>query len=141
MTQTTEYGSLREKIAAEKAEREARYAEYERIYGEAWQAGVTAAEFHTPTPMIVSGYEDQPVMDGTCGFGWVNVRPGNSGFARWLVKTGRGRKAYEGGIQVWISAYGQSYERKTEHARAMAAYLSEQPLLDGLRIYGTGRQD
>lgn len=135
----TQYDTLRERIAAEKAERQQRYAEYQRIYDNAVVAGRHAGQAHTPTPMIVSGYEDQPVMDGPCGFGWVSIRPGNSAFARWLTKQGYARKAYEGGVHIWISGYGQSYERKVAHAQAMAEVFRTH--FPELRIYGTGRLD
>lgn len=137
----TEYGSLREKIAAEKAERLARYDEYERIWTEAVTAGLQAGYDVVPTPMVVRGYESTPVMDGMCGFAWVSVRPGNSAFARWLVKTGRGRSAYGGGIQVWISAHSQSYTRKHAHASAMVDVFRSEPLLSGVRFFADGRLD
>lgn len=138
MTQT-EYGSLREKIAAEKAERLARYERYAEVYANAQTAGLQAGYDVVPTPMVVSGYESQPVMDGMCGFAWVSIRPGNSAFARWLVKQGYARKAYNGGVQVWISAHNQSITRKYAHASAMADVLRAE--FPDLKIYADERLD
>ena len=46
-----EYGSLREKIAAESKARKARYAEFEAVFNEANRAGFAAAEAMTPAAM------------------------------------------------------------------------------------------
>ena len=137
----TEYATLREKIAAEKAERAERYAAFENLFAQAHEAGMTAGRECVPVPMIVSGYENQPVMDGPCGFAWVNVRPGNSSFAIWLVKTGRARKAYGGGVQIWVRYFDQSYTRKSEYADAMADVFRSSPLTENLRIYAASRLD
>ena len=119
------YTSLREKISAEKAERQARYTQFETIYADAWMAGVEAATAHKPRPMIISdgtGRVVDYVPDGMCGFAWVRV-PGNTSFGKWLAKHKGARPGYPKGLEVWIGDYEQSYERKAAHARAMAAYL------------------
>jgi hypothetical protein len=134
-----------------KAVRDARHG---ALWRRAWAAGVAAAEAHTPTPMtvveranpladimggdpgpVVRQYE--PVADGVCGFAWVTIHPGNSSFARWLTKQDLARPHYRGGVQVWISAYNQSYERKSVHAQAMAEALRE----EGVQAYSGGRLD
>lgn len=127
----------------------ARERAHNNLFVEAWKRGVEAATAHTPTPMIVQERanplddtspvirEYAPVRDGVCGFASVIVRPGNSSFARWLVATGKGRKHYRGGINIWISDYNQSYERKTAHANAMAAYLREHDI----KAYADSRLD
>jgi hypothetical protein len=117
--------TLREKIAADKVERAARYAEFEKLYLNAWLAGREAARNCKPRPMIVTneiGDWLDIVDDGMCGFGWVNV-PGNTSFGKWLKKNNRARPDYPTGLSIWISDYGQSYEHKAAHAGAMAAYL------------------
>lgn len=119
------HSSLRQKIAADKVERQARYAEYDRLFLEAWLAGREAARNCRPLPMVVSNYEGDVldvVDDGMCGFAWINV-PGNTSFGKWLKKTNKARPDYPTGLSVWISDYGQSYERKAAHAGAMATYL------------------
>lgn len=117
------YATLREKISAEKAARATRNEGFARLYADAWAAGQAAVIATIPTPMNVI---DQArgivyhVPDGACGFAWVNVLGGNSAFARWLVKNGYARKSYDGGVDIWISAYNQSIDRKAAHAGAMA---------------------
>jgi hypothetical protein len=144
-----EYGSLREKIAAEKGERSARYAKFAEVYGEANRAGFAAGEAAKPVPMMVSQLSN-PLDDnslpkamwhapeGVCGFAWVNVSPGNCSFAKWLVKNKLARKAYHGGVDIWISAHNQSMERKEAHARVMAAILKEKL---GVSAYASSRMD
>jgi DNA-directed RNA polymerase subunit N (RpoN/RPB10) len=115
------------------------------LYVRALQAGREAGDNARPTPMhvvqedgmgnVIKRYE--PVMDGVCGFGWVNIRPGNCSFANWLKKRGHARRSYSGGVDIWISDYGQSYERKVAHARAMAQVFTDA----GITAYGTGRVD
>lgn len=119
------YNSLREKIRAEKAEREARYQEYATHWDAAWKEGMRAASEAKPRPMLVmdgDGNQVDYVPDGPCGFAWLNV-PGNTSFGRWLKKAGMARPDYPTGLSVWISAYEQSHDRKAAHAYAMARYL------------------
>ncbi len=122
-----EYKTLREKIAAEKTEREARYSEFARLLSEAWEKGREAALAAIPNPMVVTTAEGEVVdvvHDGPCGFAWVNV-PGNTSFGRWLKKNNLARPDYPSGLSIWISDYNQSYERKSAHAGAMVHYLTE----------------
>ena len=142
------YASLREKIAAEKAERLDRYAKFEQAYTKAQSAGGAAGNAATPTPMVVGqpttlfgGEIDRTkpmyhVPEGACGFAWVKVMDGNSSFARWLVKNKLARKAYGRGVEIWISAHGQSIERKQAHARAMAEVLRAEL---GVKCYADSR--
>jgi hypothetical protein len=90
------------------------------LYATANAEGVKAATAMVPNPMIVQGYENDPIMDGVCGFAWVTIRPGTSRFAKWLVQNDLASKAYGGGVQIWIGAYNQSMQKKEAHARAMA---------------------
>lgn len=120
-----EYKTLREKISAEKAEREQRYAQFAALWRKAWELGEQAAIAHKPRTMVVSdsdGTVVDVVQEGMCGFAWLNV-PGNTSFGKWLKKQGIARPDYPAGLCVWISSYSQSYERKVAHAVAMAQYL------------------
>lgn len=122
----TQYGSLREKIAAETAARKSRYAEFETLYAAAEAAGNAAGNAATPQAMTVIGHgESYFVADGACGFAWVIVRPATSSFGRWLIRTGKGRKAYEGGVQIWVDGYRQSMQRKEAHAAAFTKVLRD----------------
>ena len=152
-TATPEFATLREKIAYEKAERLARYKAFEALYEEAAKAGRVAGLAAIPPVMIVgspstplgNGIDpSKPIYvehEGPCGFAWVKVNPGTSSFAKWLVKTGRGRAAYPKGVQVWISGFGQSLARKEACAQAMAEVFNASPLLAGVRIYAGSRMD
>ena len=120
-----EFKTLREKIAAEKKERQERYARFEELFSTAWQLGMNAANSCVPAPMIVTdvrGNQIDYVRDGVCGFAWVSFS-GNTSFGKWLAKHKKVRKGYPKGLELSIQAYEQSYERKASHARAMAAYL------------------
>lgn len=141
-----EYASLREKIAAESAARRLRYANFEQMLVKACDAGLAAGQAASPNPMTV--YEADPisgqpcgkswyVSEGACGFAWVTIYPGNSSFAKWLVKNGHARAAYRGGVQIWISEHGQSIERKSAHADAMAKVFREA----GHKAYAGSRLD
>ncbi len=117
------------------------------IYVEAYEAGVQAANSIQPRPMIVQqvGLDDQPfpgtepeiVWDGLCGFAWVVIKPARGPFVNYLKKRGVGDKHYEGGWNIWISEYNQSYERKEAHADAMAEIFRKH----GLNAYAGSRLD
>lgn len=147
-----EYGSLREKIAAESAGRKAKYAAFEAAYGKAVAAGQAAGEAAKPRAMMVVEHSNpldanslpkrmwhEP--EGMCGFAWVNVSPGNAPFANWLKKQKLARKAYGGGVDIWISDFGQSVERKEACANAMAKVLKEELGSNSLSIYASSRLD
>ena len=111
--------------------------EFQKIWDDAVDAGREAGEKVVPAPMVVSGgYE--PVMDGVCGFAWVNIKPGTSAFAKWLKKQGFARSdSYYGGVTVWISDYGQSMTRKEAYAREMARVFCDA----GFKAYPASRMD
>jgi hypothetical protein len=120
---TKQFTSLREKIAHEKAERALRYEQFQALFAIAQAKGIQAGNDAIPTPMIVMDSMGTPIErvdSGACGFAWVNVRPGNSSFAKWLVANKLARRSYYGGVEIWISAHGQSWERKCANAGAMA---------------------
>ncbi len=123
---------------------------YLAAYREANAVGYAAGVAKAPRPMVV-GQPTDPlgndidfskttyfVPDGVCGFAWVNVKPGTSSFAKFLVKRKLGSPdSYYGGVTIWISEHGQSYERKLAHASAMATVLRRY----GVKAYASGRLD
>lgn len=122
--------------------------DYAALYAAADAAGKQAADAAVPTPIVV-GEETSPfsgtldyskptyfVSEGLCGFAWVSFK-GNTGFGRWAKKTGKAKPAYGGGLQVWISGYGQSITRKEAYAQAFAAVLREA----GVTAYAGSRLD
>lgn len=146
---TKQFKTLREKIAYDNVERLKRYAAWDKLWHEASAAGYAAGDHMTPRPMLVGHAagitgnaidHNKPVhyvSEGLCGFAWVNVKGANKGFGAWLLKTGKARKGYYGGAEIWIHAHNQSYERKMKHAEALAHVLKEA----GVECYASGRLD
>jgi hypothetical protein len=107
------------------------------VFSTAHSAGLKAARETTPTPMIVQEHENMlddhyPVKksylvpSGVCGFAWINVTPGTSSFAKWLVANGYAqRSSYYGGVTVNTPReFGQGMERKEAYAHAFAKVLN-----------------
>jgi len=124
--------------------------EYEALFNKAHLAGLHAGDSVAVAPMYVVEHTNPlddnspikkvypPVMDGVCGFAWVNVRPGTSTFARWLRKTNKGRTdSYAGGVTIWVGHYNQSMTRKEAYARAFAEVLRSA----GITAYSNSRMD
>ena len=121
---------------------------YARLFAEARQCGLDAGNKSSPRPMVVSegnfdgtpkaGGQSWYVSEGVCGFAWVKVRPGNCSFAKWLVKSKNGRKSYSGGVDIWISDFNQSMERKAACAEVMAKFFRDNL---GLVAYADSRMD
>lgn len=105
------------------------------------------ADCPAPTPMIV-GTPTTPlgndvdmtkqvwyVADGVCGFAYVVLENGRTGFAQWLLKNGLGNKWWSGGRTkgVVVNTYprfgfaepGQSYEKSKFVAGKVAARLRD----------------
>jgi hypothetical protein len=121
---------------------------FQLLFAQADAAGKAAAESAVPAPMIV-GEETAPfngvidytkptyfVSEGLCGFAWVSFK-GNTAFGRWAKKTGKATKAYGGGLQIWVSSYGQSVTRKEAYAQAFATVLRDA----GIEAYAGSRLD
>jgi len=174
-----EFNSLREKIAAEKAEKMTNHERWFALLTEAVEAGYAAGAGVTPTPMVVGtpknllgsltggddgGFDTEKplyyVSEGACGFGWValHAKAGTEGrrFVNYLTGTakparpdldpkialgefGKAGKAYGGGHDIWVWAFGQSVDRKQKAASAAAAVLNAG--IEGLSAYGQSRLD
>lgn len=117
------------------------------LVAQAEAAGRKAGEAVVPTPMIVGtaiGLSDRIdpskpqyyVEDGVCGFAWIMFK-GNTPFGRWMKKMGKAKPAYPNGLQVWVSEFGQSMQRKEAYARAYAAVLRAA----GIDAYANSRMD
>lgn len=127
----------------------ARKKDWQRLHEIAHEAGMAAGKSHTPTPMRVVERanpldRNSPIVtdygietEGLCGFAWVVIRPATSSFARWLKQRGIGRTGYGGGTHIWVSEFGQSYERKEQYARAYAQVIKDA----GLTAYWDSRLD
>jgi hypothetical protein len=102
------------------------------------------------------------VPDGPCGFAWVKVvtsmksfrgtnynRSLNGQFANWLKAqaktTGRryneillpDKTAYNGGVDIWVSGFNQSIQKKETYAAAFAGALNAV----GIVAYSDSRMD
>lgn len=132
------------------------------LFKQAEEAAMAAGKGITPEPMVVveriNPFDDNsaivkqyaPIMDGMCGFAYINFVPGTSKIARaakkrygasrdddWRTgrrmdrsfaeKVGIGEvfKRYYGGLQASVWAFGQSYERKVAFARAYCQVFAD----------------
>jgi hypothetical protein len=102
------------------------------------------------------------VADGPCGFAWIKIptrraRPTDKGynatlnvqFANWLKAQGKvqGRRndemlfpertSYTGGVDIWVSGFGQSVQKKEAYAAAFAGVLNAA----GITAYADSRLD
>lgn len=98
---------------------------HQELYQEADEAGMAAATDCNPEPMVVLGGSKRYVVDdGPCGFAWINIRPGTSSFAKWLVSNDIARKRPRGGgVDIWVSEFNQSVTYKETYAQAFAKSL------------------
>jgi hypothetical protein len=162
--------TVRDRIRREKDEKLVRQRQWCGILREAIATGRAAGEQATPTPMIVyeanldgsprqGGKVYEPVMDGVCGFAWVELYPHDTDtrrFVNWLIGKqapaapdcdpaailgdfGRAGKKYGTGYDIWIYAFNQSMTRKDCAARAIAEKLRQ--AVPGLKAYANSRMD
>lgn len=106
--------------------------DWEPIWQKAYEAGVAAGQGHEPKPMgVVDTLSGQNwiVSEGVCGFAEIKVK-GNTSFGRWAKKHAGFKKGYPQGLYFWVSAFGQSYERKVAFAKAAVAVLNENGIDD-----------
>ena len=147
---TYQYATLREKIAAEKAERAVRYEQFAEWLKEAHSAGMVAGIGAEVEPMVVQQHMNMldaasPVAKsyfvegGVCGFAWITVRPANSSFALWAKKNSGDRwsKDYYGGLSLHVHEFGQSMQRKQAYAHAYVDVLCGH----GIKAYAHSRMD
>ncbi len=111
--------------------------------------GLQAGKNALPEPMVVRDTQSDKnwyVPEGPCGFAWVEFK-GNTKFARTVKEMFSGNErngavmygnAYPSGKHLWITAFGQSYDRKSAMAGAMARLLKERGYDD---VYAGGRLD
>ncbi len=107
------------------------------------KAGMKAAEECNPQMIEIVGHSYEPFP--ICGFAWVNFKPATTRFVRWLKKQGIASKAYQGGASMWVSKFGQSYDRKNAYAIAFAQVIRQELVETGhepaLKVYAGSRLD
>lgn len=117
------------------------------IYREAYEAGLIAGkEVGVPKFVVGSaiGLSDAIdfskktyILEGLCGFAWVNISPARGAFVNWLKAQEIGSKGYYGGYEIWVREFGQSVDRKAAFAGAFAKVLNKY----GIDAYGQSRLD
>lgn len=137
-------GYVKDKIRAAKEQR----LLVEQHLTEAIAAGCAAGLGNTPDPMVVvdsATGQRWDVSGGACGFAWVNV-PLNTALGKAILRryeNTRGEifsahKGYGGGVDLWVSGFGQSIDRKEAAAGAVARYLSSKGYQ---KVYAHSRLD
>ncbi len=117
------------------------------IYREAYEAGLNAGK-DADTPKFIVGdaiglsneidfSKKTYILDGLCGFAWVNISPARGAFVNWLKTQGIGSKGYYGGYEIWVREFGQSVDRKSAFAGAFAEVLNKY----GITAYTGSRLD
>jgi hypothetical protein len=117
------------------------------IYNEAYAAGIKAGN-EVGVPKFIVGdaiglsqeidySKPTYVLDGLCGFAWVDIFPARGSFVTFLKSQGIGDKNYKSGYGIWIKEFGQSVDRKYAFAQAFAEVLTKY----GIRAYAGSRLD
>ncbi len=114
------------------------------IHKVAQSAGLEAGMNALPEPMTVTESDlmgnpigrSWTVSEGACGFAWVTFA-GNTAWGKWAKAQGIASKGYPKGLQIWVSEFNQSVERKEACAQAYAKVLREH----GIEAYAHSRLD
>jgi hypothetical protein len=128
---------------------------FQEIWDEAVKAGRDAVAKLSVVPMVVQEHKNmlddsspvvysEVVMDGCCGFAWINIRPASKAgrndcpFVTWCRAHGIGRyDDYAKCWNIWISDYNQSMQKKETYADAVANVLYK----NGIKAYSGSRMD
>lgn len=118
------------------------------IYREAYEAGLEAGKAVVLPKFIVGdavGLSNEIdyskptyVLNGLCGFAWINIKPARGKFVTWLKENKIGSTdSYYGGYTIWVHEFGQSVDQKSAFADAFAKVLND----NGITAYGASRLD
>ena len=109
------------------------------IHLKANEAGKKAVAALKVEPMYVSdGRTTYYIQDGACGFGWVEVRPGNCRYSNFLKMMEIGSYSnYHRAVMFWCREYGQSVQKKAAYVEAYAKVLRHY----GINAWGHSRLD
>jgi hypothetical protein len=106
---------------------------YEEVYRRAHAAGLAAQDAVMPKPMVVTANfgNSEEIHDVIYEFGsaYVAVQDARTGFARWLVRSGHGRRAIRGGAIAPAPNVGGSFDKAQAYAEAFAAVLRESEIV------------
>ncbi len=87
------------------------------------QAGKEAITQCVPTPMKIEGCP--VIFEGACGGAYIRIPDARTGFARWVIKAGKGCRHYKSGAQVFAYQDNQSADQAAAYARAFATVLHQ----------------
>jgi hypothetical protein len=123
------FGSLRERIAFEKAERAKLRAKFAQDMEAAWIHADAVARAMQPTPMVVHNPATgavHVVPDGVCGFAHVTIRPRTCKLARFAIEElGWRSNSWHKRAELSIQEFGQSLARKEKLAEEFAKKMNE----------------
>jgi hypothetical protein len=88
-----------------------------------------------PTPMLLENYGI--IEDGESGSAKVLIADARRGFARWLMKSGRGDREDNGGAAIYCTLPSQSIERAEAYAMAFARVLALNGVPSRIETYYT----
>jgi hypothetical protein len=63
------------------------------------------------------------MMEGACGYARIKLPDARKAFARWAVRSGKGRNHYCSGAEIHVGVDSQSFDRDVAYANAFAAIL------------------
>jgi hypothetical protein len=63
------------------------------------------------------------IMEGGCGSAHVRIPDTRKGFARWVVRSGKGYNHYRSGATIYARGNSQSVDRAIAYPQAFAAVL------------------
>jgi hypothetical protein len=95
---------------------------WEKLFHLADARGRAAHAATLPTPMLLKDYGI--IEEGESGSARVLIADARRGFARWLIKTGRGDHGDKGGAAIYCTLPSQSFERAEAYATALARVLA-----------------
>ena len=99
--------------------------DFKVIHAKAHAEGMKAGRDALPEPMaLTDGINNYYVPEGACGFAWVQFA-GNTAWGKWAKAQGIASPAYPKGLQVWVSEFNQSVDRKGAYALAYAKVLND----------------
>jgi len=90
------------------------------VANEAHEAGLKAAR---TAEVELIGIRGATYTFPICGFAWVAFA-GNTPWGRWAKAEGIAAKSYPKGLSIWVTDFGQSYDKKRAYARAYADVLN-----------------
>jgi hypothetical protein len=94
---------------------------WQRLYELADEAGCKARDDAVPTPMFILGFGG--IDEGECGYAYVHVPDARRNFARWLIRSGKAYRGYNGGATKMAPRITQSVDRAYAYAKAFARVL------------------